>query len=85
MRIELGLRAGIALPLLATLIAGMSVLIVFNYFMQVSTLKDEENRSIEASVNTAQVLLETATIHYQQMAHLVANMPDVQEAVSKKR
>lgn len=84
MRIELGLRAGIALPLLATLIAGMSVLIVFNYIMQVNTLKDEENRSIEASVNTAQVLLETATIHYQQMAHLVANMPDVQEAVSKK-
>jgi len=84
MRIELGLRAGIALPLLATLIAGMSILVVFNYIMQINLLKDEENRSIEASVNTTQVLLETATIHYQQMAHLVAQMPDVQEAVYKK-
>lgn len=84
MRIELGLRAGIALPLLATLIAGMSILVVFNYIIQLSLLKDEENRSIEASVNTAQVLLETATIHYQQMAHLIAQMPDVQEAIDKK-
>ncbi|MDI1470964.1 MAG: cache domain-containing protein [Thermodesulfovibrio sp.] len=84
MRIELGLRAGIALPLLATLIAGMSILVVFNYITQVNLLKEEENRSIQASVNTAQVLLETATIHYQQMAHLISHMPDVQEAVNKK-
>ncbi|GAB5045977.1 cache domain-containing protein [Thermodesulfovibrio sp. TK110] len=84
MRIELGLRAGIALPLLATLIAGMSILVVFNYIMQVNLLKDEENRNIEASINTAQILLETSTIHYQQMAHLIAQMSDVQEAVNKK-
>ncbi|WP_353683358.1 cache domain-containing protein [Thermodesulfovibrio sp. 3907-1M] len=84
MKIEFGLRTGIALPLLATLIAGMSILVVFNYIMQVNLLKDEENRNIEASINTAQLLLETATIHYQQMANLVAQMSDVQEAVNKK-
>ncbi len=84
MKIELGLRTGIALPLLATLIAGMSLLVVFNYIMQVNLLKDEEQRNIEASVNTVQVFLETATIHYQQMAALVSHIPDIQEAISKK-
>jgi len=31
MKIELGLKTGIALPLLAILIIGMSILVVFNY------------------------------------------------------
>ncbi|MGC8937808.1 MAG: cache domain-containing protein [Thermodesulfovibrio sp.] len=84
MKIELGLRAGIALPLLATLIIGMAALVVFNYITQVNLLKEEENRNIEVSINTAQILLEASTIHYQQMAHLVAQMSDVQEAVNKK-
>lgn len=84
MKIEFGLRTGIALPLLATLIAGMSLLVVFNYIMQVSLLKDEEQRNIESSVKTAQIFLETATIHYQQMAALVSHLPDIQEAINKK-
>lgn len=84
MRIELGLRAGIALPLLATLIVGMSVLAAFNYIMQLNALKDEETRSIEMAVNTTEVFFETSTFHYQQMAALVSNLPDVQEAVNRK-
>jgi HAMP domain-containing protein len=84
MRIELGLRAGIALPLLATLFFGMLVLFIFNYFFQINLLKEEEKRSIEASVNTAHILLETSTINYQQMANLVSQMPEVQEAINKK-
>ncbi|MEN2985696.1 MAG: cache domain-containing protein [Thermodesulfovibrionaceae bacterium] len=84
MKIELGLRAGIALPLLATLIVGMSILAVFNYIMQLSALKEEEKRSIEMAVNTAQVFLDTSTFHYQQMAALVSKLPDVQEAVSRR-
>lgn len=84
MKIEFGLRTGIALPLLATLIAGMSLLVVFNYIMQISLLKEEEQRNIEASVNTVQVFLETSTIHYQQMAALVSHLPDIQEFINKK-
>ena len=84
MKLELGIRAGVAIPLLATLIVGMSILVVFNYITQVNMIKEEEARSIEVSINTAQVLLESSTIHYQQMAHLVAQMSDVQEAVNKK-
>ena len=84
MRIELGLRAGIALPLLATLFFGMAAIFIFNYYFQVNLLKEEEQRSIEASVNTAHILLETSTINYQQMAMLVSKIPDVQEAIYKK-
>lgn len=84
MRIELGLRAGIALPLLATLIVGMTILVIFNYLSQVSIISEEEQRTIESAINTTNIFLETATIHYQQMASLVSNIPDVQEAVSRK-
>lgn len=82
-KIELGLKAGIILPL-AILIVGMTILVAFNYITQVNLVKDEEERSIESSINTAQVLLETSTIYYQQMAQFVAKMPDVQEAVNRK-
>jgi len=84
MKIELGLKTGIALPLLAILIIGMSILVVFNYLSQINILQKEEAQSIESSINTAQFFIETAGIHYQQMAALVANMPDIQETLSKK-
>lgn len=84
MKIELGLKTGIALPLLAILIIGMSILVVFNYLSQINIIQKEEAQSIESSINTAQFFIETAGIHYQQMAALVANMPDIQETLSKK-
>lgn len=83
-KIELGVRAGAVLPLLATITVGMGLLVLFNYISQINTLKEEEKRSIEASINTAQLFLETSTIYYQQMAVLVSHMPDVQEAVYKR-
>ncbi len=84
MRVELGLRAGVAIPLLFTLVAGIAALLIFNYFTQVNLLKEEEERSIDMAVNTAQTLLDSATIHYQQMAAFVARIPEVQEAVNKR-
>ncbi len=83
-KIELGLKTGIALPLLATLIVGMTALLIFNYIIQINILKEEEKRIIESAVNTTKNFLEAANFHYQQMAALVANMPDVQEALYKK-
>ncbi len=56
MKIQLGLRAGIALPLLATLIVGMSVLVIFNYFSQVNVMKEQEIREVQFAINTTNVL-----------------------------
>ncbi|MEJ5227420.1 cache domain-containing protein [Thermodesulfovibrio sp.] len=84
MKIELGLRAGVAIPIISILLIGMGILLVFNYFTQVNILKEEEKRSIETAVNTTQALLQKATANYLQMSALVARLPEVQELVSKK-
>ncbi len=63
MKIELGLRAGIALPLLATLIIGMSILVGFNYISQLNVIKEQEVREIESAINTTNVFLEVTTLY----------------------
>lgn len=63
MKIELGLRAGIALPLIATLIIGMSILVGFNYISQLNVIKEQEVREIESAINTTNVFLETTPLY----------------------
>ncbi|GAB6183287.1 cache domain-containing protein [Thermodesulfovibrio hydrogeniphilus] len=83
-KFELGLKTGIALPLLGTLIIGLTLLFLFNYVNTMKEFKDREEVSIKTAVNTAKAFLEITALHYQQMAGFVANMPDVQEIVNKK-
>lgn len=63
MKIELGLRAGIALPLLTTLIIGMSILVGFNYISQLNIIKEQEIREIEYSINTTNAFLEMTSLY----------------------
>lgn len=80
MRIELGLRAGIALPLLATLIIGMSILVGFNYISQLNVIKEQEVREIESAINTTNVFLETTSL-YQLIVNINNNI-NISESLS---
>ncbi|MCX8033823.1 MAG: hypothetical protein N3A00_00720 [Thermodesulfovibrio sp.] len=78
MKIELGLRAGIALPLLTTLIIGMSILVGFNYISQLNTIKEQEIREIETAINSTNIFLETTPL-YQKILSITINNPNVFE------
>ncbi|MEN2994302.1 MAG: cache domain-containing protein [Thermodesulfovibrio sp.] len=52
--------------------------------MQIKLLKEEEKRTIESSIKTINVFIDSAKIYYHQMAALVTHLPEIQEAVSKK-
>ncbi len=67
MKIQLGLRAGIALPLLATLIVGMSILVIFNYFSQVNVMKEQEIREVQFAINTTNVLWDISPLSQELM------------------
>ncbi|MCS7214923.1 MAG: cache domain-containing protein [Thermodesulfovibrio sp.] len=83
MKKNFSLKTFLIMPVVVTLSVGMTLLIFLNYLVYESLIR-EEREKIESIVNIVQVYLETATMHYQKMAALVAHMPDVQEAVSKK-
>lgn len=80
MKIELGLRAGIALPLLATLIIGMSILVGFNYISQLNVIKEQEVREIESAINTTNVFLETTPLY--QLIININNNTNISESLS---
>lgn len=63
MKIELGLRTGVALPLLTTLIIGMSILVGFNYIYQINIIKEQEIREIENAINSTNVFMETTPLY----------------------
>lgn len=85
MKLELGLRAGVAIPLIATLIAGMSILVVFNYIMQVNIIKEEENRSVDLSVRTTEVFLETFAYYHKHMTPQTGSKSTAQQESATKR
>jgi len=84
MKIELGLRAGVAIPLLATLILGMSILVVFNYITQVNIIKEQESRSIEEAVRTTEVFLDTLTFYHKQISQQPSKTTTAQETATVK-
>lgn len=79
MKTELGLRAGIVLPLLTTLIIGMSILVGFNYISQLNIIKEQEIRAIEAAINTTNILLETTPL-YQNILNITLNNTNILES-----
>ena len=83
MKLNLGIKAGIALPLLATLVIGMGILAVFNYTSQISVINSEAEETIKGTLNTAQGIIDGHLNLYQQMASLVVSMPTVSESLSK--
>ncbi len=83
MKMNLGIKARIALPLIGTLILGMSALAVYNYVAQVSIMNDQADQSIKSAINGAQSLINDHLSLYQQMSVLVANSPIVADALSK--
>lgn len=83
MRLQLGIKAGIALPLIATLVAGMSLLAIYNYTTQVSILSAEAEESVKSILGAAQTTVESHLNLYQQMAALVAANPTVAESLAR--
>lgn len=84
MKIELGLRAGIAIPIISILTVGIGILLIFNYIINLNILKEEEERIVELTVNTTLGFFEKSSYQYLQMSAFVARMPEVQELVAKK-
>ncbi|HTZ16844.1 MAG TPA: cache domain-containing protein [Dissulfurispiraceae bacterium] len=84
MKINLGgIKTGIAIPLLATLIIGLSILCIFNYFSQVSLMNDEAEEAMTNTINATQTVIDAHLSLYQQMSALIAGMPTVAETMSK--
>jgi len=83
-KFELGIKAGIAFPLLTTLVIGMAILGVYNYMSQVALLDDEARANMETSVNVIHTTLDGHLKLYHEMATLVANIPTVQEVFAKR-
>ncbi len=84
MKISLGgIKAGIAIPLLATLVIGLSILCVFNYISQVSLLNDEAEESLTNTIHATQTIIDGNLSLYQQMSALLAGMPTVADTILK--
>ncbi|MCS7163730.1 MAG: hypothetical protein NZ845_01860 [Thermodesulfovibrio sp.] len=84
MKREFGLKTVTSFILLTILIFAEVLMVAFNFIIQIKLLKEEEKRTVESSIKTINVFIDSAKIYYHQMASLVTHLPEIQEAVSKK-
>ncbi|MDK9708919.1 MAG: HAMP domain-containing protein [Desulforhopalus sp.] len=78
-----GLKKKTIMPVAFILILSMTCVAAFNYYSQVSILKTDAEDSVASALSTAQGFIESHLNIYKQMATLLANTPDVGEAIGK--
>lgn len=84
MRLVLGLKTKIILPLALIMMIGTGFLLTYNYFIQINILKQEEKRGIESALRTANILIENSTYRYLAMSSILSRLSIVQEALYRK-
>lgn len=83
LRLNLGLRAALAIPLVIMLVVGLGALGVYNYLSKASLIETEEEASLKGNLRLAQTILGDHIDRYLQMAMLVSGMPTVAENFAK--
>ncbi len=79
----LSLKAKTIIPVAAILVTTTVLVAIYNYMSQVALLNAEAEDSLKSTLRAGQSIIDGQLAFYQQMATLVAKMPDAADALAK--